>query len=297
MYKLLLIKISLLLSLTTILYATEKESNAKIAFLTDGISDIKYKDTRIAFTMWFNDFAKLDNLHVSIEFVNNKNDLIKDFLEGKYELIGLNSFYYYENHTKIDPLIKEFWSIQRGEYLHEKNLILAHKDSRIKKLSDLHSKKLVIRKGNYMGRLFLDKELLENLQTDSYKHLKSIYTTNKHSTAILNTFFKKADACVVPEYSFNLLKEMNPALGKDLVVIKESERIFVPVLTVTHTKTKDNMLHIYAKHASSLNSTSRGQNILNLFKMQGIYKIEKEELEPLKKYYQKYLILKKKYGD
>ena len=47
--------------------------------------------------MWFDDLAKLYDIDVELEFLQSEKRIIEDFLNNKYELIGINSLYYFFN--------------------------------------------------------------------------------------------------------------------------------------------------------------------------------------------------------
>lgn len=56
------------------------------------------------------------------------------------------------------------------------------------------------------------------------------------------------------------------------------------------------MVNAFKRNADSMDKTVWEQNINELFKMKRVSKMDKTNLQPLKDYYQKYLVLKERYG-
>lgn len=265
-------------------------------YLLDGMNDIRFKDTQLAFSLWTKEIALNENMNIIVKYYETDEEIIKSFVNLEIKYIAMNPIFYLKNTSSLDHLTKQYWVSQKTDKLYEKMVLLTKKDSGIKNLNDLKNKTIITRNGNYLGELFLDKEILQELHISSSKHYEELTYTKRYSTAILKTFFGKSDACIVPEYALKLVGEMNPAVASALVPIVQSEYIFISSLALFHSSTQDWMLKAFNENVANLNQSVRGQNILDLFKIKKIRKIEKKEVEPLKKYYKEYLNLKKKYG-
>jgi len=273
----------------------EKVYTGTIGYLTDGLSDIQYKDTRIAFSLWTKEIALDENIEVKTLFFNHDSDVLGKYLNNDFDAMTINPIFYLQNQKRLDATTQGYYIIQRSQKKYEKLLILVRKDSGIKNISDLQNKIVGIRADSYYGKLFLDKEILKKTHKDPKNYIKKLLTTKRYSTALLKTFFKKTDACVVPAYVFDLLVEMNPSLKRNLMRIVESENIFMPAITIVHTKTPKKLNDAYRRSIDRLDSTQRGKSILSLFKTKKIHFIKLEELEGIKEYYKEYTELKKRY--
>jgi len=267
-----------------------------MGYVLDGMNDIRFKDTQLAFSLWTKEIALNENMNIKVKYFETVKEIIKSYIDLEIKYIAMNPIFYLKNIDTLDPLTKQYWASQKTNYKYEKMIILVKKNSKIKNLSDLKNKKIITRNESYIGELFLDKEILQELHIGSSKHIKELIYTKRYSTAILKTFFGKSDACIVPEYAIKLVGEMNPAVASALVPIAQSQNIFLSNIALFHVNTDDWMINLFNKNVKNLDKTVRGQNVLDLFKMKKIRKIKKEELEPLKKYYKEYLDLKKKYG-
>jgi len=285
----------ILLSVCSSLDADTTKGKAIMGYLVDGINDIKYKDARVAFSLWTKDISMGENIDVHIEYFEDAEKTIKAYQNLAFEYLALNPIFYLQYQEVLDPISKEYWVIQKAQNRYEKMLLLVREESDIKNLNDLKSKSVMIRDDNYMGELFLDKEMLQEVHVSSKKHIKSLLKTKRHSTAILKTFFGKVDACIVPEYSFKLVSEMNPSISSKLVPLVISDAIFTPIMAIFHKNTQSWMIDAFKRNVESMDKTARGKSILELFKMKKIRQIDKEEMEPIKAYYSQYLSLQKKY--
>lgn len=289
------IKIIAILSIFLTALQAQEMRNATMGYLTDGMNDIKYKDTRIAFSMWLEDLATKEFMDINMVYYDSSMNIVNDFINYELDYLTLNPIFYLKNQKIIDPWAEEFWVVNKGKNQLESYLILVREDSDIKTLKDLKNKSVGTREDNYLGKMYLESELLQVRRKYSRNYFKGYINTGKFSTAILNTFFGKVDACIVPSYTLDLVSEMNPSIKKSLRVIKRSEEIFFPILAIFHINTQRKIIDDFALSVKGLKESPRGRNILNLFKMEGLRRISKEKIAPMKEYYNNYLGLRKKY--
>ena len=281
--------------LSTPLHAKEKLKMSTIACLTDGLDDIKYKEIRLAFDLWNNEVVQNQNIEVKTLYYSDHTSIIKDFKNHIFETLRLNPIYYLQYQEDIDLIAEDYYIMQRAETHYEKMLLLVRNNSGIKNLEDLKDKVIGIKNDSYQAEFFLNKEMLEYLHRDSNGYIKEFKKTKKYTTALLNVFFKKVDACIVPEYVVKLVNEMNPLVGKVLIPIVQSQNIFMPSMAILHKDTPPFLKEMYRKNITNLEETVRGKNILTLFKIKRIRLIKLNELKALKAYYKEYLALQKKY--
>lgn len=265
--------------------------DGKMGFLVDGINAIKYKDARIAFDLWKNEISENNDIHPSIEYIDTEEEIINGYKNFEFQYITMNPFFYLKNMKLIDKLTQSCLITKEGKEDFDQYVLLV-RDKKIKTFKDLKGKRVAIKDDDYLSTIFLElegsKKLSKNFRISSYDIIK----TKKNSTAILNTFFGKADACVVPLSTYELVIELNPSISKKLKKLIVSEKIFMPIVTFFHKDSNKKFVDIITNEIDVLTSTSRGRNILNLFKMNEIKPIECKELEPIKEFYKKYELLK-----
>lgn len=279
------------------LVAESVSNKVSAAYLTEGLSDLGFKDGRMAFSMWMQELSGKEGIELDIRYYDSPARLLSDFQSSQVKLIGLNPFFYlHGGYQAFDASAEHVWAAQIGEGELEKMLLLVRKDSDIESLSALKGKRIACMKDNLLARVFLDTELLKDQQRVSDGFIKEMIKTTKSSTAILKTYFGKVDASIVPEFAFRLAIEMNPSLGKELSILSESPEIFMPILLFTHKDTDERLYRAFHRNAMTLEQSARGRNILALFKIKRLFVLSDDALLALKEYYGKYLSLKQKYG-
>jgi len=259
----------------------------KMGYLIDGLSNVQYKDTRIAFELLIDSIAVHDNLEVSILYYKKEEDIIKDYENNEFGNITINAYFYLKNMHKMDKVNKKCWLIKQDKDSYEEYVLLT-RDPKIKSIKDLNEKKIAIYDDNYLGKMFLKKEILEYMGESARNFSYKFVYTKKHSTAILKTFFGKSDACIVPLYSLNLVTELNPIVGRTLKSLVGSPKIFAPVVAFAHNDANQVHVNVYADHVKSLASTPRGQNILDLFSIYEVKEVGCKDLIPMKEYFKRY---------
>lgn len=126
-------------------------------------------------------------------------------------------------------------------------------------------------------RMWLEVLLQHDLHlSPAEQYFRSLGVALKPSTACLPVFFGKADACVIDDSSWALLRELNPQLGARLRVIAESPQVIETLvgLHVKQTEARDKIL----KGMLNLTQTPSGRQLLMFFKSQSAVSIGKEDL-------------------
>jgi ABC-type phosphate/phosphonate transport system substrate-binding protein len=264
--------------------------------LTDGISDTKKKDNIIAFTILIYRVGYKNNMEGDLKYYDFEKNIIKDYLDNKMNYILINPYFYLKNKKILDNITAFYWSVRKYKSKFQKMVILTQKDSGIDKIDDLKNKTVIVKTDNYMGEIVLDRSILESKHISKKKYIKDMKYTTKHSTAILKTYFSKADAAIVPFYAFKLVSEMNPMVKNRLKIIYETDELFMPVISLINKSTSNQIIQTMKKTSKKLHLTKEGRNIFTLFKMTSIDELEPKDLDPLNKYYEEYINLKNKYG-
>lgn len=283
------------------LYAAPAEQDmaykASMGYLKDGMEHIRQKDVRLALELWIGELMHQKRIETSITYYDDAEESIANFLGFGHDMLMINAYFYLRDEPRLDPEARPiFWVIQHGPQPFEQEVLMVRRSNGITNPSELKGKRVAMRGDNYTGRLFFDRTMLESVQRSYVEVIGEFEATENHSRAVLQTFFGKADACVVPRYVVDVVAEMNPAVARELVPLAESPRIFVPYVGIFHRRTPDRMISAYRDFVGELSATEKGRNILGLFKMQGMYETPSEALEPMRQYYREYLALRKRCG-
>ncbi|MEZ4647302.1 MAG: PhnD/SsuA/transferrin family substrate-binding protein [Candidatus Eisenbacteria bacterium] len=114
---------------------------------------------------------------------------------------------------------------------YERYLLLVRSDSGFDDLAALRGKKLFLYENSRasLGLPWIDTLLLDASLSTPAEHFGSIRPIKKLSGTILPVFFGQADACLVTDYGFQLMIEMNPQVGQSLRILARSDP-YLPAL-------------------------------------------------------------------
>ena len=282
--------------LTQFSFAQENEYKGKMGYLTDGLNDIKYKNARIAFNLWVKELSSNNSVTADLIFYDDLDNFKANYEKSNFDYFTINPYYFLKYQDTFNGLSKELWIVKKSDDKFQEYIILTKKNSGINSIKDVKGKSFISREDDYVGRMILDNEVLKYHNKSSKSSLSSLTVTEKFSTAILKVYFGEIDICIVPAYALDIVSEMNPDIKRKVKVLYTSEKIFVPIITGFHNNANEILMDLFHESALNLEQSARGKNILNLFKMKQIMKIDKKDLNPLLEYYEKYQMIQDKYS-
>ncbi len=265
--------------------------DGRIGYSQDGMQGSRYKDVRLAFKAWTQEMARESNLSIGVDYYAVPAEAVEEYLNHRFDLMGLSAYTYGRDYTRIQGKTAHYWVVQRSDTPLEKILLVVRKAGGIDSVEALRGKRVGAGSDNRVAGVFIDRLLRERFHRGYAKVLGAFEEVDRDSTALLRTYFGKFDACIVPEHVYNLVAEMNPALPGEMRILSESSRIFPHVLMVGHNEMPEIMVRTYEKYAYNLENTQRGRQILELYKIRKVVRIDLADLEPLERYFDAYKAL------
>ena len=276
--------------LTCMLCFSPSVSNAKKmlsitnAFYGVHADKLDYKNAKLAMKLWLQKFSKEAGVTSDAVFYTDFNLLKKDTKEDKIDALILSS-YSFVKHAKFCK--KNFSS---GWIKKEKDgkpffryLLIARKNQKSKRVLTAHYY-LYYKMADIVAKKYaLDHKL--DITTKSVK---------KKSKAILDLFFKKCDLAVTTQSSWNLMKELNPQIENNLFVLYKSDRIFVDLISLFSNRLQPNIVEIYRKAILSFGTTKTGDELMKLFKFNGLTIFDDKQLTRMVDFYSNYIKEKKR---
>ncbi len=266
-----------------------------MGYLKKDLDYFKYKDTRLAFGLWIDQLAQEKDVQLIIKYYNDPKVALQEYKEHKIDSYSLNVVYYLKNMKEYDALSQQYWGMLNKNNVPEDLIILVSANSNIKTIKDLKNKIIARKSDDLLAQLFLDKELLSSVHHISRGYINHYYLLEKDSTAILKTFFHKADACIVPSAALNMAAELNPIIKKRLRILKTSPNIYFPGLMIIHSNTPKYLIQKFRRSIANLDKTVKGRNIKALFKITNFAPVSPANMDVLRNFYLNYLQLKAKY--
>ncbi len=248
-----------------------RQRHLRLGYSSTTISKVDVNDAKVAMKLWTEKFSSEEGSNFSAEvFVfNTLDEMIQAVQQAQVDLIAMTTQEYLDLKDAI-PLQPAYTAVV-GKTQFDRLVLITHRDSPIKSVADLKGKLLNLE--NYgsgeLANLWLDCLLLRQKLPPAGSFLHEIRTFDKASPAVLPVFFQKVDACITREYSLNVLSELNPQIGKSLRILEQSPFYQRGMVCFREGFNKDWQDEI-TRSAFRLHESTKGQQILTLFKIDRI---------------------------
>lgn len=268
----------------------------KILGYYDVDSDFKYKNSKEALRFFAENFTEKVNLDTKIISFDNYNDYIESFLLSDIDLLVINPYNYLSNYEELDQKTIAYWHLPKDEYNNFQSMYLVvNKNSKIKKFSQLDGKKIVLKKNNYLGKIFLEDLYLKKNKTDSKKFMSKINYIETN-TELLKVYFGTYDACIVDSYNYDIMYKLNPSIEKNLEILEISPKIFSNLLVLLNNRNNEYELKEYQNKLNKVLKELKESDLFNLMKVSDVNSFSIEEIRELKDFYNEFKVLKQKYN-
>ena len=248
-----------------------------INFSSDSFIRSRKADSVVAISLWFKNFAKNQSIVYNlktkiIEWETLGAELNKGPRTG---LIFMPIMTYLRTRTsvKLNPVIYvSYNSENRFERL---NILVNRK---VRNLSELKNRQIVILEetssniGKYWFRNVIKTSGLK------YEDFSANITSDKSSLAILQLYFNKISACVVSETDFATMTELNPKVGRNLVVLKRSPK-FIMGVGCSLENTDKKICEDFKRITKNLMDSVEGKQLSELFRIAKMGLIDEGDLK------------------
>jgi hypothetical protein len=201
--------------------------------------------------------------------------LKKDIREKKMDIIALTTPEYFILRKQVH--IIPFMTYKILDRIMDRMLLVSRKDSRNRSIHDLKRKKIAVFANLddelNMPNLWFTTLVLKSGDNYQKDYASTVYRVRKGMNAILDVFFKNADAAVVPELDFIISKELNPQIGAQLCIVDSSKQMLYSVIcytgkmTATLNRYKDRNVQSVVDLICSTDTTDVGKHFLSIFRI------------------------------
>ncbi|MDQ1266178.1 MAG: hypothetical protein QG635_1330 [Bacteroidota bacterium] len=258
-------------------------------FMSNVLLDVDLKDAEAAMKVLVKSMKKKhsDWGELEINILNDFNEVDREIRADKLDFIGILPYDYLTQKINKDftPMVAATISKEpEGEYY-----LLVHRNKNISKLEDLKSKKIFLvtsRTGN-LPLVWLNTILLKAGLPEINSFFSEAKETNKASQGILPVFFGQYDACLVHRYLYETIEEMNPQIGKDLMILASSPPVIVGMGCINNNADKEYSKLVF-ETLTNLDNDPRGRQFLTLLKINKLAPFEPYYLEHIKAIFDEY---------
>lgn len=250
-----------------------------VVFDRSHFSDMNPSDAAAALKIWCQEFADEIDVEMDIDISSyDTMNTLAGFLERQeVDLVIINAKKYLqldENYLDIiDPVFTT--TINDGKSFGFYHL-LANTDSGISGWKDCINKDLLLLK-SYRCHLLEDWFIDSLRKADVPQQVVRVEEVDSVSKAILPVFFGNADACVVSDEAFQVMKELNPQIGKKLISVQTSPTYLEILLCIWKGYTDDR--EVLLDSVADMHMNPSGKQVMMLFRIAKLIEFQESFLE------------------
>jgi hypothetical protein len=250
-------------------YTGSIEKPLHIIFSSAMVSEMNENDAKAALDVLARKIAKAEQIDSTptTAIRESNGPLQRDLENGEGDLVALRIEDYFAQESRgiLEPA---FVGLRGGNWA-ESFVVLVHRQSGIQDLSGLRGKRLITFLGGRAGlsTTWLNSLLLEDRLPELNEYFGDVQSAYKVSRTILPVFFKQADACLITKSGFDTVIQLNPQVGRDLLIIRQSSPVLPSLLCLRSSierGLKDRIIEVL----ENLQADSSGKQVLLLFKLE-----------------------------
>jgi len=209
--------------------------------------------------------------------VPSAGEVPKRLRQGDIDGVVVTALEYRSMATLVDSRVMVDESAPDGE----EYLVLVHRDSGFKTLSDLRGRKIVFldRPRMNLALPWMDMALANAKLGSPDTFFSAVSNNPKLNLTVLSVFFKTMDACVVTRRGLALMKELNPQVGVKLQAVATSPKL-VPSILVYRKDCPAPRRRDFEHALQLLKGAPAGQQALALFEGTGVVQAEISVIRP-----------------
>lgn len=236
-------------------------------------------DAEISFQLIFNELLKEVNESFTLKIYKQRSTLNDLFEKGDLQVILTNSLNFLDLDSLIHPTAR--YAVQYGGSLKQPYLLLVRRTNKLVHLKYLRGKKLSLANGHLIGKLFLDVQLLENGLPSSDNFFGEIVTVKGANTSIIDLYFGKIDAALVPQFSLETALELNPQIKDKVEILAVSKPMIYQAVGVRHDFPQSRIDN-FEPSIITENPGKRLKQVFNTFRIVRLHRITDNALSEVK---------------
>jgi ABC-type phosphate/phosphonate transport system substrate-binding protein len=249
------------------LSAADGGAPVRLAISQSVMGDVNLNDARSAMQIWLNRLAQEANVVIDLKLIDTQA-ILDCARRGQVDALALNVVEY----RQIADLLDSSQIVTApGEAGQEQYLILTKKNSGIRQLGDLKSRRVCALKTPRMclAPAWLFTILAEGHFGFAEQFFGSMAPDAKVSRVVLPVFFGQAEACLTSKRGFDTMCELNPQVARDLTVLASSPPMVVNFYIFRKNYQGVNREKVI-RAMSSLHSSPAGRQLETLFQFENL---------------------------
>jgi ABC-type phosphate/phosphonate transport system substrate-binding protein len=254
-------------------------SVVRIGLTVDMFTEVSKKDAEIALTSWVKEIVRMARAPMEARAIlfDGGDAVAAAVLRGELDVFGMSTLDYlrWKDRLRATPAFVG----DMGHGTEDEHLILVRRDSRFEGLKDLAGKRLLTATGalGALSEMWLDTILRKQGLPARGQHFSEVRAVSRSSQLILPVFFRQADVALAPAAAFATMQELNPQLGRELVVLARSPRL-LPALMLFSGAASEAKRTLVIDSVLRLTQSVTGKQVLLLFKISRVVPIEPSQI-------------------
>lgn len=261
----------------------QKDARLIMGFYYPSISDtVDRTDIEVSLTFWTQELTEETEINESKAILFDSIETMRLAFENREIDMIIAPPLLIAKHFKRSDLADGFVGVRKKG---SPNSLLLLVNQKIKKLSDLRGKRLIIPENDELAEVFLQTFILKTFKQGYKQVFSEVFTNHKNNRVVLDLFFNKADAALVYESAFEVMSELNPQI-KAKIQIMESYPVKSKNFSFFH---KDYPLkNILTEKALNYGEFPRARQILAVYKTPELDYCRVDDLKPFDNLYREF---------
>lgn len=237
------------------------EETVRLGFLQGSRREMSHTDVRAAFDLWAQEMGARFEVPIKMFYYQNIDEMRQDFLNGKINGVTADALSLARNFG-IDELSEGYSVIMQGSWDLE-----LHAGQQVKDVNNLLGKRVVLLQNDDVSELFLETLCLRNYASPCSAVFPEIQRVATSNQAVMRLFFEKADLALVPQYGYELAREMNPQLDSKAGKVVAEQPLNGMYYAFFGAKVDKEFRRRTLRMIPIMHTYPRGRQLLDLFKM------------------------------
>ena len=197
------------------------EGQIQVATSSSFFLGVDKKDVKVALDMWILEIGtKVQMVIKPVIIFDDLSELVSSLARQEVDYVAMPFVDYLKikKSVNLEPVLSSTVNGRLGEEF----ALIVHKSSPCTELKHLQGKRLLVQETSGAAAnslLWLDTTLMRQRLPVASKFFQTVKKVEKSSQAVLPVIFGQADACLVPQWAFDTMVELNPQVGKDLKLL------------------------------------------------------------------------------
>ena len=266
--------------ITLALYANHSK-DLKIGYLSTILENVGKKDlAKKEIEEYFETLKNKSDIKVSYNFYKDSS-IIRDFKNGKLNMIFIDGFTYLENYTNLDKYVFKYLGVTQGNQEYTSLLLVVNARSKINLISDLENSAFSMQKNDKLSEMFLKYILKKYKLGSADTFFSQIIYKDTPSRVLFSIFFNRSKGCIIQENNYKKEIKINSQI-KDKTKILEKSPPMHYIMALVRRDLTDNVLNVINSRMEKVsNELLRG----SFFMIHNIKEIKREDLKDIQKFY------------